>query len=856
MGNFASQAFLLDFIRYIPNEVDVPPEPSLLTPVGRVSTSKETKDYEHIMRVEGDPTACMNKLLYNSIQSSRTFDSFSPHQLSYLTPKIEIWKNKPTGKKDPKWISIPFPINDATTVSSIVNSLEGRGTDVGLKSISWQDTGTDTAYAGVTMKGTIALTFQSFESLFMDRDTGQLDEDGNAIFISFAELTTNVPTQLKPEVAGDIPKSFYDAEIPPFEIQLRIGWSVPDDAKNEIFTPGELSDIGDAISVLNILTNRVNLSIKDGGKIDLTCEFHGRLETAMHTQRYDLFMIDPDSLTKQQREQDRKVLQDILTNLKKARDEPNIKDTESKKAQEIDKNIQITSQELFNIKSETLEEAWGKFLGKLASMTTPGVKDQNTGRLFYMDINDEVIEDYQTLLNIREQSKLAKRRKKLFEEGKSTRAIVQKTINQYDQKRSTIRKGIVETIEGADHQRGTSDSATLARAAHDKISNANATEEDWKAIVKKHYKLLQSDATKKPGPDDTTRINYFFLGDLFEAAMDIIINRPESHYNCDNPVSGKNNIRKKQLEDKSRLMLGDIYIIEAETGYLKTYSIADLPIALDTFLLWWEKVIVAQRRTSLPLRYFLSSMCSQLIKAVLAVQGSPLEGNRRPSSRIALASIDLPAGGYVDEVWRRWKKKISINHIADIRKEHGIKKDGKKFEIAQFIYLYTDEKPQPKDSAAAQFEDNFNRGIPHLYVGNTDGLVKTINFSRTKIAGHVESSILRSVQAGRAFKSQLLSSDKYDATIKMFGNPFYKPGMQIYVDPRSLGLGYSVGAKWATDLGLGGLYTIIGVRNDIESGKYETTLTCKSEVGLGLRKLVQPKKSTTSKKSISSKATK
>ena len=136
-------------------------------------------------------------------------------------------------------------------------------------------------------------------------------------------------------------------------------------------------------------------------------------------------------------------------------------------------------------------------------------------------------------------------------------------------------------------------------------------------------------------------------------------------------------------------------------------------------------------------------------------------------------------------------------------------------------------------------------------MGNNEGMVKKVAFSRTPIAGHRESSILRAVQEGKDFKSMLLSSDKYDITMDMFGNPFYKPGMQIYVDPRSLGLGYAVSADWATDLGLGGLYSIFSVQNTVKSGLYETKIQAKSEVGLGLKKHAHRKNKAVPKPKIS-----
>ena len=846
MADFGEQAFLLDFIEKFSNET-VKDAPTLLSPVGFTSTKPKT--YEHVMRMEGDPTSCMNKLLYDSLQTSRMFDLFAPHQLSYLTPRIEIWKNHPTGKKDPKWIKIPFPINQVTTVDSILNSIEGRGTDVALNSISWQDTGTDSAYAGVTMSGFISLSFQSFESLFMDRPTGRVDAEGNPIMISFAQLTTNVPTKLKPEVTGDIPVSFYDREVPPFEIQLVLGWSVPDDAKNEIFSNAQLSAISDAIVVLNILTNRVELKIDDGGKVDLTCQFHGRVETAMHTQRYDLFMLDPKSLDNQERAAHVKVLQDVNKNLRK--EQGKIENTESKAYEDIQKNIDITTENLYNIKSESLEAAWSKLLGRIVSMTGPADKD---GRLFFIDIDDDTVDDYKTLMGIRAALRQAKREKKNSEANKSLSVVDQKMIKEYTDQISATRKTIEGTIAISNTPGGT-------RNAHDNRAanklDSSLTPDQW----------TQASSTKSNGyktptrsPYGGTRINYFFLGDLFEAALDIIINRPETNWDCANPVSGKNNIKRKELSKQSRLLLGTMYMTNSDTGKLRTVSIADLPISLNTFLLWWEKRVVAPRRTTLPLRSFLVEICSDLITAVLGIQAPVADGTRRPSSRVQLSSVDLPKDGFIDTVFEKYKKIVNIEDVARMNKEHRKEKDGQKFETVQFIYLYPRELPQiPRDkktgltTESLQYQDNLERGIPHLYVGNRKGMIQRVTFSRTKIEGHLESSILRSVQEGRAFKSQLLSSDKYDANIDMFGNPFYKPGMQIYLDPRSLGLGYSVSREWATDLGLGGMYTIIGVSNEIAAGKYTTKLSLKSEIGLGLRKLVTPIKSTTAAANISDK---
>jgi hypothetical protein len=835
MADFGEQGFLLDFIKLLPNTTPTNTEKGV-----------ENYSYEHLMRVEGDPVASINKLLSNTISTSTVFDQFKPHQLSYLTPKIEIWKNKPTGKKDPKYIAVPFPINAVTTADSILNSIEGRGTDVGLTSISWQDTGTDTAYAGITMKGEMKLTFQSFESLFMERPTRVLDEEGNPIMISFAELTTNVPTTLHAETAEDIPKSFYDATIPPFELQLRLGWSVPDDGKNEIFSPGEMQALNEAVSVMNILTNRVNLSIKDGGAVDLTCEFTGRLETAMYTQPYDLFMVDPDSLDRQTEEQDKRLLGDIISNLKG--ESSNIDSKNSQRKAAIEKNIQIASEELYGIKSNSLTDAWGKFLGKIMSTG-------EDGRMFYMDLTEESIQSYQKLVDLRMLSRQAQNRRKQFESGRSLVPVDENQIKRYEKKRKDLRHGIIRDLaEGELGDGHGNDDKTAAKIAEEIVQLGDILEKKWTEAALGRQKLRKTNPYQQMGEKKVKRISYFFLGDLFDAAMDIIVNRPTTNFNCKKPVSGKNNLNSSEIKESARLLLGNIYITEPDTGTLMSYSIADLPISVNTFMLWWERFVVAERKTALPLRVFLGQICSHLVSQVLGVQAPSLIGNRRPSSRIKLSVLDMPTGGLIDDIWKNYKKTISINALRDMREKHDKTKDGKKYETAQYIYLYADEKPQPPLTAQAQLEQNIDNGIPHLYVGNNRGIIKKVDFSRTKIQGHLESSIFRSTKSGRAFKSQLLSSDKYDAQIEMFGNPFYKPGLQIYLDPRSLGLGQSVGRQWALDLGLGGLYTVIGVSNTISGGEYKTTLIAKSEVGLGLQKIVQPSNNDSTTISVSEKA--
>ena len=65
----------------------------------------------------------------------------------------------------------------------------------------------------------------------------------------------------------------------------------------------------------------------------------------------------------------------------------------------------------------------------------------------------------------------------------------------------------------------------------------------------------------------------------------------------------------------------------------------------------------------------------------------------------------------------------------------------------------------------------------------------------------------------------------------MIGNPVFKPGMLIFVDPASMGLGNAAKeGSYSFRIGIGGYYLVTKVESVIEDGRFETTLTAESTV--------------------------
>ena len=85
----------------------------------------------------------------------------------------------------------------------------------------------------------------------------------------------------------------------------------------------------------------------------------------------------------------------------------------------------------------------------------------------------------------------------------------------------------------------------------------------------------------------------------------------------------------------------------------------------------------------------------------------------------------------------------------------------------------------------------------------------------------------------------MLFQNKYDASIEVFGNPVFKPGMLIWLDPTALGLGsvetygkLKYGGAFRYELGIGGYYRVHNVSNELSSGRYVTKIQATPELDL------------------------
>lgn len=143
---------------------------------------------------------------------------------------------------------------------------------------------------------------------------------------------------------------------------------------------------------------------------------------------------------------------------------------------------------------------------------------------------------------------------------------------------------------------------------------------------------------------------------------------------------------------------------------------------------------------------------------------------------------------------------------------------------SNYIILFGSRKPIVGDAGKDPVVDAA-RGIYHLVAGSRSGIVKNLNFKQTS-SRQKEINLQKYFRDGQLDAVNILRMP-YDADVTIFGNPGFHPGQYAYLRPSYVGLG-SVGAanSLANRLGLGGLYSIIGVSTRLTPGSLETTLTC------------------------------
>lgn len=296
-------------------------------------------------------------------------------------------------------------------------------------------------------------------------------------------------------------------------------------------------------------------------------------------------------------------------------------------------------------------------------------------------------------------------------------------------------------------------------------------------------------------------------------------------------LSVLNDNDKRLLELRS--LLGDIKYIHPKTNQPQSISLADVPISLNLFQVWFYDNCVGQNKRTWHLKDFIKSLVDDLFLAAISERCFPcVSGFKKPRLNLAALQIPLNSDNSCLITGKKGVKesnnsnaRLPIDKLLSVKDRSGWSND----KVGQYLFFHV--SGESLSSMFGNRSKDTENGIHHLQIGSSRGMVKTISFNKEDDP-HVATY---RITEGESQLGAL--REVYNATVNMYGNTFYKPGSYVFIDSSSSVFGTSTDAAESigSQIGLGGYYMILRVNSVISSGEYTSILDCRYE-GSGKKK--------------------
>ena len=810
---FDDQSFLWDHIDAFKNTSDAGPSVSeaksalagtSLSDLGDFMGAMDAKvpySYINFLQIsDGEPLTTRNKLFGAGIDA---LNGATTAQLSSIVPYMKLFKVQPRDTKG-KRKRIQFPFNKYTTAESILQSREQRGTDVGFKKVTWAETGTQPGDAGVSFKGTFTLHFQSFEGIFKDRHV-----DGESI--RFADLmqlksltkrSAKKPENKSTAVAESAASTNINCNTSD-QIHMECGWTLPPD--QIAGDPGLAQKLEDLRRTFIITPAMQEIQLTNNGAVDMTIDFNAAIEGKSFGASTDLLNISNayiDVSTKANLEaQQASIEKNSAT--KEALDAGHTKSQASKATKEEKESQLKKAKAEYKKVKEDISAAEGNIksiqYSRLLNVIRNQVSDNGVygteSRIFHFDLGQDKIERYRRYLQDYANSWADSKKEK--EDKEFTKKWLSYLRQKYQREQggpeffSSLQGGAATQLTGLQPE-------TAGPSRGGEGSRDRGQVDNWL--------------------DGSYRIQYIFLGDIIEAAMRIIYDRPKIK---EGKIVGKE-VLCPQIRDDVRVVLGSFSYRDTATGKIRNMDLADVPVSFNYFNSWWFNNVVQRNKPVYPLKVFLSDLCGKLLNNVMSPKR--YGGMSSGALTVRISPIWLRDKHPLDREWNKNKskpkKRINLENIP----QRGRK--GKAQQWTQWLYVYVTGGVSEKSQLNGKFEKDKQRNIPHFFIGGDTGVIKDIKFSKTKIKHH-DAQVIASNMAAGLQSDSLFFADIYNAEIKILGNPVFTQEMLVYIDPRAMGLGLTDidPRAFMHELGIGGYYRIYAIRHTLDSSGFNTSLS-------------------------------
>ena len=751
----------------------------LIDSVRNLATQYQAKkvNFQNFIPLQGNTDTIVNKLVYNP--QLECMDLLTPAEISSLVPKIRIYKILYDEQRTAYEQQVPFE-NYVTEgeISDMMSSGIERGQGAGIVSFDWKLDGQNPFAARRFINAQMKLFFQSMKEFVEPlsaqpavgppREPGgtprRLTVGGGNPPLHYVDLVNTGRSERTPTL--DWNPDYY-------KLRVEVGWTLPSTAL-DVFT-GDIECKKKAIkeSVMNMYVTATEheIDVNDEGNIYLTIEYVAWQEASYSDG-------DADILATEEIRQIRRDYREAIT----AARQSGTDECATGEGSLIATLEEIRKHYIQNARQSNYL-SWRRLLDALTNPADP--------KVYYVDIPTGRLEEYYDAIC----------------RGESTSGIIDRLLTAAFPQQSDVVMNVDQDPDAA------------ARAAEAAIRNNRGDGEG------SPLETIENIAWRSE--DESTKVQFFFFGDLMEAALGLPF--------------GDNDADGRKLEKNLRVLLGPLTLTYA-TGatedeetpterLLTNLNLADVPISVNFFIEWFLQDVVGQNRRIYPAMQFIQSVLTTLIQPILTRQCKELKNI--PRQYLQLRTSFLSAGGRpgstVDPLTLlknqldRTRLNVDGAFIDATRGSRSIlRPPSEGSPVYHYMLIYALNTASLEDLAGDPRADRA-RGIYHFGIGRNSGLLKNIKFSKTDFS-------LREARLERELLSHATGlavlANVYSVKIKTFGNTLFVPGSRIYIDPTgviSLGSASATGAV-SRMLGIGGYHIVYNVQSYIESGKYETVV--------------------------------
>jgi len=784
--------------------------------------------YKHFTPITGDPFRVVGA--FTNLADNAELLAMTPEQISYLVPTLRLFKIGTFGFTPAEgegstetWTEElgEYNFKDFTDLSDnrVKKMLQhermpdlrglGHGGSVGLRKFSYEYDGGNPELPKMGMMHIkLEFFFTDIRLLFEPINPGSN--------LSYIDLITYKPASLAGGGGGtvkcgdkDIPLTeFYDENE--FAIKLVFGWEAPTKFPHASSRLKKALRNSKTTLLLNLL--RHTFDYADDGTVVLTIEYIGRSEAMARTKDSNIFWI-PGALEAEFKKKQAAV-KEATIELMDVKNDPILKATFGAQA-----------------RKQQIDEAEKQ---KKAAMQEAEVSQVRNKRHVYKRLMDYLWKEsmiWRIWVNPQDVATYDASTKKIYTETSASPSPPADDMS--DILWTGGSRGSIDQPSNSSGTQSTAEDAANVAPIVTAIEDAQDSEDltRAKSVNNSVTGVMESLNTIKTFDQAVQQnmnyaIKFFYLGDLIEAALAIIAGYdPVLAYD-------QTKLRKISRQHEIKLALGPVIfnVTQGTKVAQKRKNLADLPIALNEYISWFNKEVVSNLLDTWTFKTFLDAVLSRFFPKILGEDciSPDNESILNAAPKVTMIPFDLP------KVARGKKAKKRSGSIPSPRKGHTKPRHYLSFftresggiarpynlstlspsEIDQVLYVYWYAYDRTKDFSGDEEEDRKKHSIYHYYMGADRGLVKNIKFKRNDMPGLAEGRIVsencRSLQL----------REVYDATIQLFGNPLIKPGQYIYVTPSPF-LGRNAYGRM---LGMTGYYYVTKVRGEMTPGNFETTV--------------------------------